>query len=79
MNENFDNWSHSLMNENFNSWSHSLMNEEIRDDICIVEWSEVLLLVTLSNYFKKLVKENNLDTTLLLLENKLTIEKQMLT
>lgn len=50
------------MNENFDNWSLSLMNEEIKDDIDIIEWSEVLLLVTLGNYLKKLLKENNLDS-----------------
>jgi len=62
------------MNEIFDIWSHSLMNEKIIDDIDIVEWIKVLLLVSLSNYLKKLVKANNLDSKLPLLENKSTIE-----
>jgi hypothetical protein len=62
------------MNEIFDDWSRSLMNEKIIDDIDIVEWIKVLLLVSLSNYLKKLVKANNLDSKLPLLENKSIIE-----
>jgi hypothetical protein len=53
MNENIQ------INNNTDLWAYSLMNEDIRDDIDIMVWSEVLSLVTLGNYLKELVKSNN--------------------
>jgi hypothetical protein len=64
MNENIQ------INNNTDLWAYSLMNEDIRDDIDIMVWSEVLSLVTLGNYLKELVKSNNLDATTSIIEKK---------